>query len=366
MISNEQEMIGPSPKAFLRRLLVRGLLLSLLLGLVLGCSSLSYYTQAASGGARVLLERQPIDRLLASGDLDPGLTRKLEGILAMRDFATRRLSLPDNKSYRTYVDLGRPYVTWNVVAAPEFSVVPRVWCFPVAGCVSYRGYFKKERAERYADRLAARGWDVSVGGVTAYSTLGWFADPVLNTFVGLPEADLAGLLFHELSHQVVYAPGDTVFNESFATVVEMAGVERWLEENEKDEALWAEYKQRQEDEREVVALLLRYRERLREVYRNAALEPSTQRVQKAELFASMRDEYLERERVPWRRFFEGELDNADLASVSAYWLLVDPLERELEACDGELPCFYSRAEELAELDIDARWHELGVEQTAGR
>src|SRR6185437_14397083 len=153
---------------------------------------------------------------------------RLTEVSAARDFASRELALPDNSSYRTYADVKRPYVVWNVVAAPEFSVRPRRWCFPVSGCVSYRGYFHERRARAFAANLASRGDDVQVDGVTAYSTLGHFADPVLSTMLRYGDPDLAGTIFHELAHQLIYIPGDSEFNESFAMTVEDEGLARWL------------------------------------------------------------------------------------------------------------------------------------------
>ena len=187
-----------------------------------------YLMQAASGQMEIASKREPIAAVLADTSTPAQLRTRLEYVAAARDFASRELGLPDNESYRSYADLGRPFVVWNVFAAPEFSVEPRRWCFPIAGCVVYRGYFSEAAAQRYARRLRRHGDDAAVGGVAAYSTLGHFKDPVLSTMLGWSDAQLAGTLFHELAHQVVYVPGDSEFNESFATVVEEARLERWL------------------------------------------------------------------------------------------------------------------------------------------
>jgi predicted aminopeptidase len=188
--------------------------------LLAGCETLAYYGQAAGGQLSLMGRAQPVEQVLA----DPAAARALKERLALagqiRDFASRELRLPDNGAYRSYADLGRPYAVWNVVAAPEFSLEPVLSCFPVAGCVAYRGYHDKAAAEAHAESLRAAGHDVVVYGVPAYSTLGWFADPLLSTFIDYPEADLAGLMFHELAHQLLYVTDDSTFNESFAVVVE--------------------------------------------------------------------------------------------------------------------------------------------------
>ncbi len=178
---------------------------------------------------QIVSKRQPIEAVLSDPATPEKIRSRLEYVQAARDFASDELGLPDNDSYRSYADLGRPYVVWNVFAAPEFSVEPRRWCFPIAGCVVYRGYFNQESARNYARRMRRRGDDAAVGGVAAYSTLGHFKDPILNTMMGWSDAQLAATLFHELAHQVVYIPGDSEFNEAFATTVEEAGLDRWLD-----------------------------------------------------------------------------------------------------------------------------------------
>ena len=201
---------------------------ALMTGMVAGCADLVYYLQSADGELRVLEARRPISEVLADPATPPALKSRLELVLRLRDFASRELKLPDNGSYRNYADLHRQFIVWNVFAAPEFSVTPKRWCFLIAGCVAYRGYFSREGAEKLAVRLRSEGYDVFVGGVPAFSTLGWFDDPVLNTFINYPEYELARLLFHELAHQRVYAKNDSQFNESFAVTVETVGVERWI------------------------------------------------------------------------------------------------------------------------------------------
>jgi predicted aminopeptidase len=193
-----------------------------------GCTQLGYYTQSVSGQLDIWRREKPIHEVIEDAASPPALRDKLAQVLVIREYASRELALPANSSFRRYADLQRPFVAWNVFATEEFSMQPKTWCFAVAGCVSYRGYFAKADAENFAVGIAAAGHDVYVGGVPAYSTLGWFADPVLNTFIHYSPVELARLIFHELSHQVVYVKDDTVFNESFAVAVERAGVARWI------------------------------------------------------------------------------------------------------------------------------------------
>ncbi len=191
-----------------------------------GCSEVEFYWQGLAGQADLLARARPIPEVTRDTP-DPALKAKLARIQDMRAFASRELSLPDNPSYTRYADVGRAYVVWNVFAAPELSLSPRQWCFPVAGCVAYRGYFSEADARAEAARLAAEGFDVHVGGVPAYSTLGYFDDPILSTFIRYRDAEVARLVFHELAHQVVYVKDDSSFNESFAVAVEEAGLARW-------------------------------------------------------------------------------------------------------------------------------------------
>src|ERR1700691_87941 len=199
-----------------------------LIGATLPGCALGYLTQAAQGQWRLVRARRPIEQVIADPAASPDLKARLRVVQDARDFAVSDLGLPDNRSYRSYSDLKRPYVVWNVVAAPEFSVEPQRWCFPFTGCLSYRGYFRERDARNMAAKLAARGNDVMVGGVTAYSTLGHFADPVLNTMLRYGDLGLASTIFHELAHQLIYVRGDSEFNESFAVSVEQEGLRRWL------------------------------------------------------------------------------------------------------------------------------------------
>ncbi|MFO0452871.1 MAG: aminopeptidase [Pseudomonadota bacterium] len=315
-----------------------------------------YLLHTAKGQLDLNAKRQPIARVVADPRTPPTLRAQLERVARIRDFATAELGLPDNGSYRSYADVGRPYVLWNVFAAPEFSVDPKTWCFPVAGCVAYRGYFDESAARRYGDSLRGRGYDVLVGGVPAYSTLGHFEDPVLNTWLGWSEPHLAGLVFHELTHQLLYVPGDSKFNEAFATVVETEGVRRWLERDGRAPDL-AGFAQRQSRYAEVAAVLVRGRDRLRALYASA-LEPAPLREAKAAEFERMREEYRALAQAwgdgGYERLFGPDLNNASLLAVATYRQCVPGLERELEAVGRDLPRFYARARELAALPREQR------------
>jgi len=196
-----------------------------------------YLLQSAAGQWQVLSKRRPISRVIANPATPAQVRSQLEAVAQIREFASRCLGLPDNGSYRSYADLGRRYVVWNVVAAPEFSVDPKEWCYPIVGCVAYRGYFVERRARRFAEQLRRRGFDVTVDGVAAYSTLGHFDDPILNTMLGWSDVELASIIFHELTHQMIYVPNDADFNEALAVTVEEEGVRRWLESQGREQDL---------------------------------------------------------------------------------------------------------------------------------
>jgi predicted aminopeptidase len=317
-----------------------------------------YLMQAARGQMTIAAKREPITAVLADTRTPPQLRTRLEYVAAARDFASHELGLPDNESYRSYADLGRPYVVWNVFAAAEFSVEPRRWCFPIVGCVVYRGYFSERGARRYAARLRRRGDDAAVGGVAAYSTLGHFKDPVLSTMLGWSDAQLASTLFHELAHQVVYVPGDSEFNESFATVVEEAGLERWLAARQRGQDL-VEWREQRERQSQFIALLLGTREKLRALYQSDVPD-AEKRSRKQYEFGMLKLEYGRLKQQQWNgyrgydRWFERTLTNAHLVSAATYYGCVPGLQHVLSAVNGDLPRFYDEARRLARMDADAR------------
>lgn len=339
--------------------------------LLSGCGNFSYYLQSVGGQFDIWRREAPIEQLLKDPAIAPPLKAQLERALRIRDYASRELGLPDNRSYRAYADLARPFVVWNVFAASEFSVEPRQWCFPVAGCVKYRGYFDEVEARAYSRTLAAEGYDVYVGGVPAYSTIGWFADPVLNTFIHYPEPELARLLFHELAHQVAYVQDDTVFNESFATVVEQAGMARWLAAHGSD-ADRERFTQLQRFRADFRRLVTQTRVDLAKLYAGNA-DPEQKRRQKAEAFSALKREHLER-KLDWGgfagfdRWFAQPLGNAHLASVAIYTQRVPEFEALLRENGNDLPRFYAAVKALAAQPADERNARLAalVLNAAGR
>jgi len=312
-----------------------------------------YYWQSASGQFDILARARPIEVVIGESP-DPALKQRLVRVQEIRSYASRELGLPDNASYTKYADLERPFVVWNVFAAPPLSLKPRQWCFPIAGCVSYRGYFREEEARAEAARLAARGDDVWVAGVPAYSTLGYFDDPVLSTFVRWPEVEVARMVFHELAHQVAYVKDDSQFNESFAATVEDAGARRWLAA-QGDPRLVAQY-ERTEELRAVFRDLIRdARVRLLAVYASDATEDE-KRQRKAEVIAGMRADYARaRGSAPglagYDRWFAGPdgagPNNASIASVALYTGQVPAFRGLLDEAGGNLPRFYDRVKVLA-------------------
>jgi predicted aminopeptidase len=327
-----------------------------------GCAQLGYYAQAAQGQFALMSGAKPIDDWLADPHVGEKLKDRLTKIKQIRRFAARELGLPDNASYTSYTDLKRAYVLWNVVATPALSMEPVEWCFPIAGCVNYRGYYNKDDARAYAAGLRRDGYDVQVAGVTAYSTLGWFNDPVLSTFIQFPDGELARLVFHELAHQVVYAQGDSEFNESFATTVEEAGVERWLaaQGDENMRRTYVEFAARKKD---FLALLLKYRQQLEANYARPASDAEKRRV-KAELFQALKDDY-QTLKASWGgyagydRWFAEPLSNAHLAAVATYHDFV-PGFRALLAEKKSFRKFYQAVKTMATFDKSMRHQQLAL------
>jgi predicted aminopeptidase len=330
---------------------------ALIVALIAASSGGCYLLQSAQGQLSLMSKREPIARVIDQPSTPPALRAQLEAVASIRDFASRELGLPDNGSYRSYADVGRRYVVWNVVAAPEFSVDAKEWCYPIVGCVAYRGYFVEARARRFAARMRAKGFDVTVGGVAAYSTLGHFNDPVLNTMMGWNDVELASIIFHELTHQLLYVPNDSSFNEALATTVEEEGVRRWLRAQGRDADL-AKHLVQQDHYAKVVDLLTATRAELRTVYA-AGLAPESMREKKRAAFAALRSSYARLKadwggHAPFESWFGDDLNNAHLASISTYFTCVPGFERELKAAGGDLTAFYARVRALAKLDQEKR------------
>lgn len=329
------------------------LLIAALLG---GCDTLHYYGQAVSGQASLLLQRQPLEEVLADGAVDEATRRQLELVREVLSFARQELALQPGGSYRGYVELDREFVVWNVFAAPPFSLEPKQWCYPVAGCLGYRGYFSADAAERHADRLREQGQDVYVGGVSAYSTLGWFDDPVLSTMLNRPPHRLVAVLMHEMAHQTVFLPGDTRFNEGYASLVEREGLRQWLAARG-EEQIFQRFLRESRREEAFVALVQAHRQRLERLYQSDR-PPGEMRRRKRAIQDSLRRSYRELsaswDSDPYAGWFAGPLNNAQLSTVSAYHDLVPAFARLLRKSDCRWPVFLERVRELSELQPEAR------------
>ena len=344
----------------MRRWLVRLFTISLVLTST-GCAQLSYYAQATQGQLGLVASAKPIDQWLADPNVSDQLKQRLTRTQQIRKFAVQELELPDNGSYTKYADLNRPYVVWNVIATPELSMKPAQWCFPIAGCVDYRGYYRKEDAQRFANDLRSQGYEVRISGVPAYSTLGWFDDPVLSTFIAYPEAEVARMLFHELAHQVAYAPGDTPFNESFATTVESIGVEQWLDKhgNPDSRERYREFRQRKRD---FIDLLTQHRLRLEEVFASD-ISDDEKRNQKALVITSLEQAYHQIRDQKWGgysgydQWFNEPITNAHFVLVATYEELV-PAFQALHAKSGSLKKFYANVQAMAKQDKVRRREQL--------
>ena len=327
-----------------------------------GCSTLGYYAQAVNGHLDLLQRARPAAEVMAAADTTPALRERLALSQRMRGFAVTELKLPDNNSYRRYSDLGRSAAVWNVVATPELELALKTWCFPVLGCVGYRGYYSRQAADALAAELQQQGYETRVYGVPAYSTLGYSnwagGDPLLNTFINWPDAELAKLIFHELAHQVAYADDDTTFNESFATAVERIGGRRWLElQPQGEEALrqLAQHEHRQQDFRE---LTQRYRSQLQALYGSGSSDEDKRR-RKAELMSRLRAEYAVLKAERWAGYagydsWFASANNAFFAVLAAYNDLVPEFERLHARQGSDLARFYAEVRRLAALPKDQR------------
>ncbi len=350
----------------------------MLLPLLAGCGTVGYYAQAVHGQCQILHRKQPIQALLADPKTPPELKERLKLVLGIRRFAEDELRLPANGHYRHYADLGRRFAVWSVYAAPEFSLEARAWWYPVVGRLEYQGYFDEARARRFAVKLERKGFDVHLGGVEAYSTLGWFRDPVLNTFLFNDDTDLAELLFHELAHQRLFVGGDTDFDEAFATAVADEGVERWLQARG-DSAELARHRQAVARRQQFLALVASARARMKQLYASieAAQSGSLARSQtgsgmcacaewrreKASVFEQLRRDYAETKArwggsTEYDGWFSQPLNNALLNTVDTYYALVPAFQRMLAAQGGDLGKFYKEAAALGKLKKPERQQRL--------
>jgi predicted aminopeptidase len=312
---------------------------------VSGC----YYMQAASGQLEIVRKREPIPEVINSAATSPQLAARLQVVTEARQFSIDVLGLPDNGSYRSYADLERDYVVWNVIAAPEFSLQAKTWCYPIVGCVSYRGYFSKEAAEKLANRLREDGYDIAFGGVAAYSTLGKLNDPILSTMMHWGDTDLIAVMFHELAHQLMYVKDDTGFNESFATAVEEFGMQRWLARRGKDAEL-DDWRERRALRAQFTELVAATRSDLDEIYSLDSVGPQKQQLKQkrlGELSVAAKNLFAGAGRTP-PTWLDDELNNARLVATTLYHGRLAEFRSLLADCDDDLPCFYKAARKLAD------------------
>ncbi len=326
-----------------------------------GCTSISYYGQLASGQLHLLRAREPVSSVIA----DPGRDQQLRVHLAQsqkaRTFASQHLHLPDNQSYRLYADIGRPFVVWNVFATPEFSLKPQNHCFPIAGCVAYRGYYSQSAARGEAALQRLQGMDVSIGGVEAYSTLGWFNDPIMSSMMGWGDERLATLIFHELAHQRFYVKDDTEFNESFATFVEQEGTRQWrtFRGMPPDNGVLGQQRD------QFIQLVLNTRKRLEQIYALPLLAEQM-RERKAAEFEQLRREYRTLRDSQWagnKRYdawINTPMNNARLLPFGLYDQWVPAFAALFGQVDGDWVRFYAAVEKLGAMPVGERKATLKV------
>jgi predicted aminopeptidase len=336
--------------------LLKCLILVVVVLVISGCASLAWYGQAVQGQLDLLSRRELIVDLINDPATDPELARRLATVLEIRAFAVAELELPDGRSYRHYADLERDAAVWNVVAVPRFSMQPRTWCYPITGCVSYRAFFDLDRARTRAAELAEQGLDVAVFPAVAYSTLGWFADPVLNTMLAFDDAALAGFLFHELAHEKLFVRGDIAFNEAYAVTVERVGVRRWLQDRG-DVDLLADWEGVRREREMLSGLLLKARTELIELYGGDLDEPDMA-AHRSQVFAELQASLAEKAEASDSALLSGwaarPLNNAHLAMTATYEAGVAAFEAMLEECQSEMSCFHRRAAGLGRADAAGR------------
>jgi len=329
----------------------------LLAAVLTGCESIRYYKQLISGQIAILNKKQPATKLLDDPNTPEKLKEKLRMVIDIRTFAKDELFLPVKNQYLDFVELERPFAGWNMWATPEFSFAPKTWCYPIIGCAVYRGYFSKQDAFDYGHRLEAQGYDVYIGGVAAYSTLGWLNDPVFSTFIYRSDIKLAALIFHELSHHLLYVGDDTTFNESFAIAVEHESMRRWLTTRDNLKAS-EDYKMDYWRRRQFIELVTKYRKELETLYAKDLPTPE-KRQAKAAVFEKLKDEYqlLKKDWDGYSGYdlwMNRNMNNAKLISVSTYHDLVPAFLKLLKTCNNDLKVFYKKCQDLSKKSKEER------------
>jgi predicted aminopeptidase len=343
----------------------RLLLALVVLGGLVSCGGIRFYGQAVSGQAQIWWRSKPIPEVLSAATTSPRVSEQLRLVNELRDFASSNLHLPAHRAYSDYADLGRRHVVWVVYAAPEFAVEPKTWWYPVVGSLGYRGFFNEDAARKHGQKLRQEGYDVLVGGVDGYSTLGWFRDPILNTFLYRTDAELAELIFHELTHVKLFVPGDTEFNEALATCVGQEGVRRWLAAKGLTRAL-AEYEADLRKDSEIIRLLLAKRTELEALYiANKHLSLEQRRAAKSAAYTALKNDYqVIRQR--WKgdsrydALFKSDINNARLCTIATYYDLVPAFDQKLAQFHGDLDQFFDEMESLQKLSKSARRERLGL------
>lgn len=325
--------------------------------LLTGCADLSYYLHSINGHLSIINRAENIEDMLADENTDPDLAERLRLVGRIRQFAVEQLQLPESGSYTMYADLKRSYALKNLFAAAEFSVEAHQWCYPIVGCAGYRGFFDEARLQRFMTSLQQQDFDIYVANVSAYSTLGWFDDPVLNTFVNWPDYRLAGMIFHELSHQQLYIDGDTEFNESFAVAVQQAGIKKWLHSNGKPDQA-ASYQQQLDNRQQVIELIKQGRLQLKTLYQQD-IDATSKRQAKSDIILNLKQQYSELSshfiiKDGFRRWFEGPINNARLVSISTYYDLVPAFQHLLENHKQDFEAFFRHVENIASLPDSGR------------
>ena len=321
----------------------------LILLLLSGCSTFSYYNQAISGQSELLEKRVPITDVLTDKKLDINVRRKLQVVQEARVFSVKELGLPDNNSYRDYADLKRPYVMWNVFVTPAFSLKPIEWCYPIVGCIAYRSFFTRTDAQQLKLEMEAKGHDVYLAGIPAYSTLGWFDDPVVNSMMHWEDYDLVGTLFHELAHQKFYIKSDTVFNESLAKTIEQEGLRRWM--NYKSQGkLYQKYLLDDKREKAFVKIVLNARSRLERLYNNNQKQVN-KLAAKLDVFRLLRQDYRQLREFwggydGYDRWMLSGVNNAKIQSIATYYDYVPAFKRILTEQGGDLSLFYKQVKKI--------------------
>ena len=334
---------------------------------VTGCTSISYYAQSLEGHVQIMAARKNVAKLIRDPSTPAPLRAKLTSASAIRRFATEELALPDNSSYRSYVDVGRNDVTLAVFAAPQFSLAPITWCFPVFGCVPYKGYFSRKDALENAAALQRQGLDVYVTGITAYSTLGWFSDPLLSTMLRQNDTYLASLVFHELAHQKVYVNGDSAFNEAFAVSVETTGTRKWLRATGNRAGLRS-YEADRKRKADFLGLIAKTRDELSQVY-GSPRRPEQMTAAKAATIDRLRARYRQMRDKRWAGYrgydawFDSPINNAKLAATAVYGEQVPAFLRLFDLCSGDYPKFYASVRRIGNLPASSRAEALKAAAT---